>query len=93
MKKIAHFITITALASFVLLACNQSSNSKDGEVSLTTMEDSLAYALGVSIGENLKQSGFDELNTAAMNQALKDVYSEDSSLMSVEDATMILMIS
>jgi FKBP-type peptidyl-prolyl cis-trans isomerase FklB len=90
MKKIAHFITITALASFVLLACNQSSNSKDGEVSLTTMEDSLAYAWGVSMGEYLKQSGFDELNTAAMNQALKDVYSGDSTLMSVEDATMII---
>lgn len=90
MKKIAHFITITALASLLLMACNRSSTALGGEVSLATMEDSLAYALGVSIGENLKQSGFDELNTAAMNQALQDVYSGDSTRMSVEDATMII---
>jgi FKBP-type peptidyl-prolyl cis-trans isomerase FklB len=90
MKKIAHFITITALASLLLMACNRSSTALGGEVSLATMEDSLAYALGVSIGENLKQSGFDELNTAAMNQALKDVYGGDSTRMSVEDATMII---
>lgn len=90
MKKIQHFFALIAVSSLFLIACNNTSTSGDSDVALLTIEDSLAYALGVNIGENLKQSGFDELNTAALELALQNVYSGDSTLISVEDAAQVI---
>lgn len=90
MKKISQFLSLIAVSSLFLIACNDSSNTGGAEVSIETMEDSLAYALGVNIGENLKQSGFDQLNTAALEKALNDVYSGDSTLFSIEEAGQVI---
>ncbi len=48
--------------------------------------DSLSYALGVSIANNLKSQGVEDLNSAAMSAAVKDVYSGNDTLMKADDA-------
>ena len=48
--------------------------------------DSLSYALGVSIANNLKSQGVEDLNSAAMSAAVKDVYSGNDTLMKADGA-------
>lgn len=67
--------------------------SEKGE--LKTMElknelDSLSYALGISIANNLKSQGVDDINSAAMSAALKDVYAGNDTIMKAEDANQFI---
>jgi len=48
--------------------------------------DSLSYALGISIANNLKSQGVDNINSAAMSAAVKDVYAGNDSIMKTDDA-------
>ncbi|MFN8152741.1 MAG: FKBP-type peptidyl-prolyl cis-trans isomerase [Bacteroidia bacterium] len=51
--------------------------------------DSVSYGLGVAIGNNLKNSGFDSLKVEVMSQALKDVF-EGKATMKQEDADKVI---
>lgn len=52
---------------------------------LNTASDSLSYALGVSIGQNLKDQGIEDLNYSALAQGMEEQYNE-SAMMTPEDA-------
>lgn len=52
--------------------------------------DSLSYALGVSIANNLKSQGVDDINSAAISAAVKDVYAGNDSVMKAEDANQFI---
>lgn len=41
-----------------------------------TENEQVSYSLGVNIGSNLKQQGFDELNLTVFTQALEDVFKD-----------------
>jgi FKBP-type peptidyl-prolyl cis-trans isomerase len=69
MKKI---LTGAGLCLLVFQACNSQNQSAVKDVSLTSKVDSVSYAIGVMIGQNLKQSGAAELNTLAMAAAIND---------------------
>ncbi len=51
--------------------------------------DSVSYGLGVAIGNNLKNSGFDSVKVDIMSQALKEVF-EGKATMKQEDADKII---
>ncbi len=48
--------------------------AKKQSVVLKTLEDSVAYAIGVNAASFYKQQGFKNLNTTLMSQAIKDVF-------------------
>lgn len=66
--------------SIVYLCCAAiitSCNAQDKKSSSTTMKteiDSVSYGLGVSIGENLKKSNFENLNFDLISKGMSDFY-------------------
>lgn len=90
MKKISKGLLAIALVSFALFSCNEETNSTGFSGELTTMEDSVSYALGVNVGQNLKQSGFDGINVEAMAKAISEIYAGDSAMMNAEEAGALI---
>jgi len=48
--------------------------------------DSFSYALGMNIANNLKQQGVEEVNYAAMQKAMKDIYGKQSPALTEDQA-------
>jgi len=59
----------TVLTSMLMFSC---ASAQKGEAKLKTSADSLSYALGVSIGENFKKSGIENINTELIGKAIAD---------------------
>lgn len=64
--------------------------NKKGKQEMMSNTDSLSYALGVSIGNNLKQAGVKELNTAKLAEAMQIVLSGGEAAMNEEQCNMII---
>ena len=90
MNRLAKGIIVMALVSFALFSCNEGSTGSQFSGELSNLEDSVSYALGMNIGQNLKQSGFESINALAMAKAITEIYAGDSSSMSQEEAGMII---
>lgn len=60
-----------------------------GPFALTTVKDSLSYALGVDIASSLKQGGFD-LNTAALTEALTKHLADQPILIDADKTSSII---
>ncbi len=69
MKRLAIFIALLALstASFA-----QKKKGKSGSTPMLTHEDSLSYAFGLSVMENAKSAGFENLSDELIMQAILD---------------------
>ena len=77
MKKVLTIASAIAISSIALISCTEKeTSSNEGAVVLNNAEDSLSYALGLNIGENIKKSGFEDLNSDAIAKAISDVYAE-----------------
>ncbi len=74
-----HFkhIVLTVIALAVFSAC-EGQKGKSVKTTMSSTEDSISYALGVSIANNLKRSGFENLNFDIMAQAMKSAIAGDS---------------
>jgi FKBP-type peptidyl-prolyl cis-trans isomerase FklB len=53
---------------------------------LKNATDSFSYALGMNIANNLKQQGVEEVNYAAMQKAMKDIYGKQSPALTEDQA-------
>lgn len=79
-------ITIMTIVAVLAIAGCKTSNSVNVRIDqLNNQQDSLSYALGVSISQNLKDQGVGELNYAVVAYALEDQW-VDVSMMTPEDA-------
>lgn len=91
MKKIIVLATV-ALSALCLPASAQKKKKENNntkpmsELKLTTELDSASYALGMLIAKNLMSQGADSLNTAAFEQAMKDVLSGKATLIDDKNA-------
>lgn len=67
-------ILVTALICFTLPTAlfAQKKKKKDDAVELKNMNDSIGYALGVSIGKNLSVQGMDSVNIDALEAGMRD---------------------
>lgn len=73
MKKV--FLLISAVTtSLSVLAQEKPNNSMNFE----NNNDSVSYSLGVSIGSNLQQSGFDKINFDLVKKGMEDTYTGNS---------------
>ena len=82
MKKILILILIS------LFAFN-SNAQKVKKVKLETENDTLSYAFGISIAENLKKQNIENLNPMAIARAFYDIYNKKEK-MSAEDANQLI---
>ena len=80
------FLPVLA-AAFMVASCN--AQNKKNEIKMSSTIDSVSYGLGVAIGNNLKNSGFDSVKVDVMSQALKDVF-EGKATMKQEDADKVI---
>lgn len=90
MKKLSKGLIAIALVSFALFSCNKDAGNSGFSGELSNGEDSVSYALGVNIGQNLKQSGFESVNVQAMAKAITEVYAGDSTGISSEEAGLLI---
>ena len=67
MKKI---ILVVVVAAFVVLTSMKLTSNKTMQGQ--TEVDALSYALGINVGNNLKSSGFEEINTDEFIKGLKE---------------------
>ncbi len=74
-------------AAFMVASCN--AQNKKSDIKMSSTIDSVSYGLGVAIGNNLKNSGFDSVKVEIMSQALKEVF-EGKATMKQEDADRII---
>lgn len=74
-------------AAFMVASCN--AQNKKTDIKMSSTIDSVSYGLGVAIGNNLKNSGFDSVKVEIMSQALKEVF-EGKATMKQEDADRII---
>ena len=89
MKKISTLILTIAFGSIVLFSCNKTAD-KAFTGAPANLNDSVSYALGINIGENLKKSGFENINAEALAKAINEIYKGDSTLFNVAEATEII---
>ena len=83
--KILNFLVIISVITFA--SCKQ--EAKKEAVELTTVVDSVSYALGVDIANNLKKS-FTELNGNAIAMGITDVIVDSASIIDDTKATTII---
>lgn len=89
MKKFSTLVLAVALVSIVLFSCDKPAPTGFSGAP-ANLSDSVSYALGINIGENLKQSGFETINADALAKAINEVYNGDSTLFTVEEAGLII---
>jgi FKBP-type peptidyl-prolyl cis-trans isomerase FklB len=82
MNKTLLFVPFVAIG---LISCDEKANP----VGLTTQIDSVSYAIGLSIGGNLKTQKIENFSPDIMAQAIKDVIAE-STLISDEEGNQII---
>lgn len=88
--KIVKFLVVVVIASFTLFSCDQTNTNTETVTVLSNGVDSVSYALGVNIGENIKNSGFDEINIDQFARALKEVYNGDSVAFNSQEAMNVI---
>lgn len=82
------FSIISVLCLSILIACNGQKNKSSGE--LKTKADSVAYAIGVSIGGSMKKDNLDSLDLDILKQGLKTALHGDSSLLDPMQSQMVI---
>ncbi len=67
------FFSITAM--FLFVSCDQQPGAKK-EVTLNNDLDSVCYAIGIDIAANLKNGGFEDINSDAIAKGFADVFAD-----------------
>lgn len=68
-------------------------NSQVKRVKLKNETDSLSYAIGINLGYNIKNSGIEDVNLAAIANGVQDVKESKKDLLTPEDAMSIIQKS
>jgi len=80
--------TLALISMAVIISgCN---NKKIGKVDLKTKSDSLSYAIGVNMGNNIKSSKIENVNIMAVANGLSDVQEGKKDVMTPEKSIEII---
>lgn len=64
-----------------------------GPISIKTDNDSLSYAIGVNIGQSLKQQGLEGLDLNIVKSAMNDMFKGNTPIISAEQCMPVIMAS
>lgn len=78
--KLKYIVLFSGIAFLSLTACEGQKN-KETKTTMTTTADSVSYAIGISIGGNLKKDNLDEINVDLIADGIKAAMKNDSSVM------------
>ncbi|MCX6292275.1 MAG: FKBP-type peptidyl-prolyl cis-trans isomerase [Bacteroidetes bacterium] len=82
-------ILLAACFSFsALVSCEGQKGS--GDVTMKSKTDSVAYAIGVTIGANMKKDGLDSLNLDILSKAIRHSIKGDSLLFSAQQSQGVI---
>lgn len=81
---------IFLISATLMISCENQTTSKK-EATIDNELDSVSYAIGIDIANNLKKSGFEDLNVDAMAKGFEDVYNEAELLMDAQAANTYVM--
>ncbi len=85
-----HLIILPFLALVALYSCDGQGTKKDTSMEMTTELDSVSYAIGIDIANNLKQNKLDNINVDAFAAAMKTVFAGEETLMPMEESRNII---
>lgn len=89
MKLFNYLMLSSSILAFSLSSCN----SLNKKVSLKSEIDSVSYAIGVNVGQSLKEGpGLEDLNMRALMVAIDEIFSEKETKMSHREANEYLNI-
>ncbi len=83
-------IILPFLALIVLYSCDGQGTKKDTPMEMKTELDSVSYAIGIDIANNLKQNKLDNINVDAFAAAMKTVFAGEETLMPMEESRNII---
>ena len=83
--KLKYIVLFSGIAFLSLTACEGQKN-KESNGKLTNDVDSISYAIGASIGQNLKRDALTDLNVDLIGKGIKDAFKNDSSIMNSTQA-------
>ncbi len=83
-------IILPFLALIVLYSCDGQGTKKDTSMEMKTELDSVSYAIGIDIANNLKQNKLDNINVDAFAEAMKTVFAGEETLMPMEESRNII---
>src|SRR5690348_9327998 len=85
-RKALSFLSVFSLA--VLFSCNGQKGK--GNVSLKNQADSVAYAIGTSIGINMKKDGLDSIDLDVLSKGMYSALHGDSLIVTAQQAQGII---
>ncbi|MFH2142757.1 MAG: FKBP-type peptidyl-prolyl cis-trans isomerase [Bacteroidota bacterium] len=90
MKSI-NYLLAGVVGLFLITSCDSKvEEDVNAKVNLQTKKDSLNYAMGITIANNLKEQGLEEINSQMLAKAFDDVMQEKDLCFSFEMADEIL---
>jgi len=88
MKKSLFAVVLLAFIAFGLTSCGKKGSGSKAK--LETELDSVCYAIGVDIGNNIKRAGIEEINVAALSKGFEDVFQGVDPLIAQEKGTQMI---
>jgi len=84
---------IMALLALSILSSGLASaqQNADSRIALSNRADSVAYALGMSIGQDLKRTGIEQVNAAVLASAVMEALSNEASRFSAAQVRELIM--
>jgi len=82
-------VAVLIISSFVI-GCDGFSPSTGAEIALESEIDSVSYSLGLSVAENVKNQGLENINTEALLRAFEDVLGGSETMLSSSQANECL---
>ncbi len=83
--KLKYIFLFSGIAFLSLTACEGQKN-KESNGKLTSDVDSISYAIGASIGQNLKRDALTDINVDLLGKGIKDAFKSDTSVMNASAA-------
>lgn len=87
--KTRHFCLILGIALLGFTSC-EGQKGKATKGSLANKVDSASYGIGLNIGMNLKKDDLKEIDADLIAKGIKDVFKNDTSVMKMEQAQMVI---
>ncbi len=87
--KLKNLMIIMTSSIMSFYAC-QGQKGDEINTTMDNAKDSVSYALGVSIGNNLKRNGIDELNVSILAQAMQAFYKNEDLKIKPEEADAMI---
>jgi FKBP-type peptidyl-prolyl cis-trans isomerase FklB len=84
--KLKYIALFSGIAFLSLTACEGQKNKESKSGKLTNDIDSISYAIGASIGQNLKKDALTDINVDLLGKGIQDAFKGDTSVMKASDA-------